>query len=263
MKEAAEKIEITELLTLPEENFISFIDALSSRNYEITDPGILPDNTVKHTFGGTSNKAAHYRLIFNDPDATLGYFMFKFPDKNGLFVEFPIAVFGKSATNKLYFPLVIDQTMVEEFLKLSKARLAEVINFLSPAEIDRVFVKFLEIKKHFIITIFQKYLEYSKDQLAVMVWDYKGEKSFTRTIAENLSFNYWENNDLKVEFFSSKPITEEEKKDMDQYLQRYKWVMSLSLDTEIKPKKAEQEASWFTEVIGSFYQRLLLHEAKA
>lgn len=252
---------ITELLNLSEAHFVSFIDSLSSRNYEIIDPGPLPDNIIKHTFGGSSNRTAHYQLIFNDPNATLCYFMFRFPNENGSFAQFPIAVFGKSATNKIYFPLVIDQTIVEEFLKLSKSRLAQVIDFLSPEEIDRIYLKFLEIKKHFIMSMFKKYLEYSKDYLSAMVWEYKGEKSFTRTIAESLSFNYLINKEQNVEFLFSRQITEEEKKDLEQYLIRAEWVRSLSLDTEIKPKKAEQEASWFTEVISSFYQRLLLHEA--
>ncbi|MCW3072740.1 MAG: hypothetical protein JWO44_2630 [Bacteroidetes bacterium] len=253
--------EISELANLSQENFIQFTDALSSCNYEIIDPGVLPDDAVKQTFGGTSNRMEHYKIIFDDQEASLGYFLLKFTGADGSDVLLPITVFGKSDVHKVYFPLVIDQMLVENFLKLSKKGLTEFLDTFPEEAIDELFVKFLSIKKNLIEAIFKKYLEVSKDFISAMAWELKGKESFTRKLAEAHSFNCWQNQELNIEFLFSRHITDEEKKKMERFIVRARWVMSLSLDKNIKADAPAVLSDEFKGLLKLFYQRLLLHEA--
>lgn len=148
-----------------------------------------------------------YRYIFDEVASSFSYFSLKYEFQNRA-VHIPLGVFGIAQNRKLHFPLLIS-SVGREFLMMPFHQFAEILRPVSDRlAIDAAYHRVLDARRILITKIFRFYYCLDSAYNPVMSWSAKGEKSPTRTVAQELGFIRTELSDEegKKEFYFGKPF---------------------------------------------------------
>lgn len=186
-------------MVLPLSGMDEFIDAFRNDCYEIVtlDPvaEVMPESMIEKY-----KDARTHQQILGDREASFRVYAIKYTDNKGDNILFPIGIYGVSPNKKVCFPLLINGFW-QAILMASKEAFSQFCN----QDIDAYFLRFIEMKRKFMLTVFDYFKNVDPEFNAVMAWPSRGEKSNTRKVAEQLGF--YRSDEGKMELYSREELT--------------------------------------------------------
>ncbi len=232
---------INDINVMTDDQIASLVNSFNENSYEIIESAPTRENIPCNLSKTLQNKES-YQLLMEDKEADFKYFSIRFPVNNKDII-LPFGVYGVSSKRNLRFPLVINGIWVSLFM-LDKATFRMGLNITDTQKNDECYGNFLSWKKRLIEKIFTFYFQSNYN--SVMTWVKRGDKSFTRDVAQQVGF-YWKTfNDN--EFYSAKELTDEEFKFAKNAL--FKWKVLSENEPNPRPPVTRQIISLISGVVG-------------
>lgn len=179
-----------------------FAGALRNNNYQIVTSLPLVDNEPESLIPNYKNKKTHQRIL-DDQQADLNYFSIKYTTHLHEDILVPIGVYGISEQWKVRFPLVVNGFW-QGFFMGNKDFFRGIAN-IDENSCNVYYPRMISLKRELMYKIFEYYYSLDSDYCSAMAWEVRNEKSNTRTIAEALTFQRFENNGTEI--YSSSTIS--------------------------------------------------------
>ncbi|TYP74362.1 hypothetical protein [Aquimarina intermedia] len=227
---------------LTKEQIIMLASAFTEDTFEIVTTVPSSDNIPLNLSETLQNKE-NFAVLMEDENANFNYFSIKYPIGKSQSAIMPFGVYGVSDKRNIRFPLVINGIWVSLFM-LDEATFGAGLQICDASELSKYYSRFTSWKQQLISKVFNYY--YLSEYNSIMSWPKRGERSFTRQLAEEIGFLWQDFNNN--ELFSSLSLSTSEIDYVKNSL--FRWKVLGENDPNPRPPITPQIIQLITSIIG-------------